>query len=105
MLRALVDHRAPGADRAVKDFVWHPEDDRIFFVDGYAFGTVSVGGVIRSVDMEGKVTTVLEPDGKRSELAGPMSIQDGYLRYRIVRFDEQFIAKTIEDARLPVADP
>ena len=101
--RALVDNRPAGNQRAVKDFVWHPTEDRILYVDGFAFGTVAVGGVLRSVDMDGTVSTALAPVGARQEIAGPLKIEDGYLHYRIVQHDAEYMHKTVTDARTPIA--
>lgn len=103
-IRALVDNQPAGGQRAVKDFVWHPTEDRIFFVDGYAMGTVSVGGMIRAVDMDGTVRTVLEPPGDRQELAGPLRIEGGRLHYRIVQFDAEYIGKTFTEAAVGLED-
>jgi len=104
-LRALVDNRPIASQNAVKSFVWHPVEDRILFVDGYGFGTVSVGGAVRSVDMAGHIETVLDNDRTaRQELAGPLRIEDGYLHYRKVQFDANYDKRTITDERAPLAD-
>ncbi len=103
--RALVDNQRRESQNAVKDFVWHPTEDRIIYVDGYAYGTVSVGGAIRSVDMAGQIVTVLDNDRKaRQELAGPLRIADGHLHYRIVQFDANYERRSYTDARVPLAD-
>lgn len=104
--RALTDNGSPGKTNAVKGFVWHPTEDRILFIDGYGIGMVSVGGPIRSVDMEGNVKTVIDVDrlGARQELTGPLRIEDGYLHYRRVQFDNDFIHKTYTDERAKLSD-
>jgi len=103
-LRVLVDNRPTESQNAVKSFVWHPVEDRILFVDGYGFGTVSVGGAIRSVDMAGNIETVLAPDSDaRQELAGPLRIEDGYLHYRKVQFDDEYVHRTFTDQKVPLA--
>jgi len=103
-LRALVDNRSHENNRALKGFVWHPTDDRIFFVDG-SFHSSSPGGSIRSVDMAGNVRTVLERDMKaRLERNGPLRIEDGYLHYRQFKFDENYDRRTITDERIPLSD-
>lgn len=104
-LRALVDNQRPESQNAVKGFVWHPTEDRIFFVDGYAHGSVSVGGAIRSVDMEGNIKTVLDNNREaHQELAGPLKVEDGYLHYRKVQFDPDYTERTITDERAPLPD-
>lgn len=105
-LRALVDNRPARSNNAVKAFVWHPADDRIFFVDGYARGSVSVGGAIRSVDMAGNIVTVLDNNREtRQEFAGPLRIEEGYLHYRRVRFNADYSERTIDNERMPLAAP
>lgn len=100
-LRRLVDYN----QYAVKGFVWHPTEDRVFFVKSYSMGTVSVGGPIQSVDMDGAIKTVLDPDGEaRQELTGPLEIRDGYLHYRRVQFDDNWNNKTYTDERAPLSD-
>ncbi len=103
--RALVDNQRKDSQNAVKDFVWHPTEDRIIYVDGYAYGTVSVGGAIRAVDMAGQIVTVLDNDRKaRQELAGPLRVADGHLHYRIVQFDANYDRRSYSDERVPLAD-
>lgn len=100
-LRKLVDY----THYAVKGFVWHPVDDRVFFVKSYSMGTVSVGGPIQSVDMNGAIKTVLNNDQEsRQELTGPLRIEDGYLYYRKVQFDDNWNTKTYTDERAPLSD-
>lgn len=95
-LRHLVNYE----QYAVRGFVWHPAEDRVFFVKSYSMGSVSVGGPIQSVDMGGIIRTVLDNDRKaRQELAGPLRIEDGYLHYRKVQFDENYDKRTFTDER------
>ena len=100
-LRRLVNY----AQYAVRGFVWHPTEDRVFFVKSYSMGSVSVGGPIQSVDMDGTIKTVLEQDKEAyQELAGPLEIKDGYLHYRRAQFDDNWVLQTYTDERVPIAD-
>ncbi|MDH3230742.1 MAG: hypothetical protein OEN55_13200 [Alphaproteobacteria bacterium] len=92
--------------RAVWEFIWHPSEDRIFFVHGYADSTIHVGGPIRSVDMAGNVRTMLDSDVLVGywELAGPLRIEDGYLHYRKVQYGDNYISRTYTDKRTPLSD-
>ena len=99
-LRKLVDYE----QYAVKGFVWHPTEDRVFFVKSYSMGSVSVGGPIQSVDMDGAIRTVLDHDKEaHQELAGPLRIEDGYLHYRRAQFDDNWVIQSYTDEQIPIA--
>ncbi len=99
-LRKLVDY----GQYAVRGFVWHPTEDRIFFVKSYSMGSVSVGGPIQSVDMDGAIRTVLDQDKDAyQELAGPLRIEDGHLHYRRAQFDDNWVIQGYTDERVPLA--
>ena len=104
-LRALVDNRPAESQTALKAFVWHPTEDRILFIEAHAWGTVATGGDIRSIDMEGAVTTVLAANKQvRQQLIGPLRIEDGYLHYRKLEFDADYDKRTVSNARIPIGD-
>lgn len=104
-LRALVDNQRPESQTAVKAFIWLPAEDRILFIEAYAWGTMAEGGDIRSVDMDGNVRTVRAADKKaRQQLIGPLRFEGGYLHYRKLEFDADYDKRTIMDARIPVDD-
>lgn len=91
---------------AVRWFVWHPEEDRVLFVEGFAMGTVAVGGGLFSGDVDGTIRTLIasEPGHWKEyeEIAGPLRIEDGYLHFRRVRWlDDNFIETSISEDRLP----
>ncbi|MDH3596096.1 MAG: SPOR domain-containing protein [Rhodospirillales bacterium] len=98
----LIDNRDPRSQSAVKDFIWHPTEDRILFIEGYAFGTVSPGGSIHSLDMDGNRTPVLA-NRKQVQFVGPMRTDDNYLHYGKLTFDENFIDATRTEERLPIS--
>lgn len=103
-LHALVDNRPADSQRALKAFVWHPTEDRVLFIESYAWGTVAAGGDIQSVDMAGNVRTVVAADKtRRQQLIGPLRIADGYLHYRKLEFDAEYSERTVTDAKVPVA--
>lgn len=89
---------------AVKWFAWHPSEDRLFFVEGYAYGTVAVGGGLYSAEMDGTVTEVSALDrGEREEIAGPLRIEGGRLHYRRIRWlDDNYETKSIIDESIAV---
>jgi hypothetical protein len=98
----LIDNRDPKSQSAVKDFIWHPAEDRILFIEGYASGTISPGGSIHSVGMDGKRMKVLA-NGERIQFVGPMRIDDDFLHYGKLVFDENYINATRTEERLPIS--
>lgn len=88
---------------AVRWFVWHPEEDRVLFVEGFSGGTVAVGGGLFSAEVDGTVSPVAAATrGEREEIAGPLGIEDGHLSFRRVQHDSEYMDKTMTDDRLPV---
>ena len=78
-------------EHVVKNFRWHPNRDIIFYVYGYGYGTVSVGGDIYATDMKGNHVKLIEHDkSKHQEITIDISIKNGYLHYQIARFNERY---------------
>jgi Tol biopolymer transport system component len=102
-LRALVDNRSKESDRALKAFVWHPVEDRILFVNGYAWGAAPSGGDVYTIDMEGNSKMVVGRTNTRQNLSGPLRVEDGYLHYHRMQFDENYNNPTISEERVPLA--
>lgn len=99
--RHLVDNS--DTQDSVKSFVWHPSLPVIFYVSGYVFGTVSPGGSIYAVDLEGRRVLVCEPDDKRfQQLRGELAVRDGYLHYQVIEFTENYLSSTATDAKIPL---
>ncbi len=100
-LRCLACNRTGRS--AVRSFVWHPTEDRVLFIEAFSQGTVAVGGDLLSADMDGIVRPVTAINrGKREEIAGDLTISDGFLNFRRVRFDENYNKKTFIAERLPL---
>jgi len=74
-----------GGDRAVRWFVAHSSEDRVFFVGAQAYGMAISGSGLFSTNMDGVVRALAAP-GEHEEIVGPLSIEDGYLRYRRLRW-------------------
>ncbi len=73
----------------VKSFRWHPQKDIIFYVFGYATGTVSVGGDIYATDTKGNRVRLIESaNSKDEEITVDISVDDDYLFYRIARYEK-----------------
>lgn len=76
---------------AVKFFKWHPDKDIIFFIAGYAYGTVTVGGDFYSVDMNGTIKKLISSNKeKREEIVSQFNIKNNTLYYKIAHFDESY---------------
>lgn len=104
-LRTLIDNQTAENQNAVKGFIWHPTEDRILFIDGYAWGTMAPGGDIRSVDMDGTVTMKLAADNEaHRQFVGPLTIRDGYLHYRMWEFEDDKDEPVLTDIRTPLSD-
>ncbi len=92
---ALVQHGYGDSQLAVKSFQWHPHRNLIFFVEGHAYGTLSVGGSLYLIDMEGNRQDIVIADTEnREEVEADFFINEGTLVYSIARFDEQYTEKT-----------
>lgn len=78
--------------KAVKSFRWHPGKNHIFFVEGHAYGTVSVGGNLYVTNTDGKRKDVVIGDvNKAEEISADFSIHEGgLLTYQVVQFDKNY---------------
>lgn len=72
----------------IKSFHWHPRTNRIFYVAGPTYGTVSVGGNLCCTDLTGRheVLVAADPHGD-AEVARDFRIVGDRLHYRLARFD------------------
>lgn len=77
--------------KAVKSFQWHPRKNVLFFVEGHAYGTVSVGGNLYSVDPAGnrKEVVVAKVDNQE-EISSEFSIEGDQLNYKVIQFDKNY---------------
>lgn len=70
----------------VKSFQWHPDKDRIFYVVGPTYGTVSLGGSLCCIGLDGARRTLVEASAdSRLEVLPDFRITDGLLYYRTVQ--------------------
>lgn len=101
-LRPLRDNSAADSQRSVKAFAWHPSEDRILFIESATYGAASMGGAIRSIDMEGKVTTVAAPERPEQQYTGPLEFRDGHLHYRTWELEEDKDGPTIGKGKVRI---
>ncbi len=88
----LVDVMKMSGENAVKNFRWHPQKDIIFFVMGFATGTVTVGGSIYAVDMNGNKCLLISANKKnREEIADEFYISNNLLYYKVAQYDEGYM--------------
>lgn len=72
----------------VKSFEWHPYKNRVFYVSGPTYGTVSLGGTLCCIDLDGTRRTLVEAELSRGiEVLAEFRIANGLLEYRIVHHD------------------
>jgi hypothetical protein len=87
----LIDVKTMQGSQAVKNFRWHPEKDIIFYVMGYASGTVSVGGDIYCIDLSGKNKLLIASNkDANEEIALDISLDNQFLYYNIVKYNDQY---------------
>lgn len=103
--RLLVDD--PTGKTCVKSFRWHPEDAELFYVSGPRHGTISVGGSLYRVGLDGD-KELLVPAGKaeRTEVCRRFHIAAGQIHYRRAHFDLDHQVKryTVHTTSLPGCD-
>ena len=89
----------------VKSFLWHPRENKLFYVAGLTHGTVSVGGSLYCTDLAGdrkEIAPARIENGE--EVFREFRIADGTLYYKIARFDEdrqekQYTLRTLDIGR------
>jgi WD40 repeat protein len=78
-----------GTGQAVKRASWVPQSSRIAFIEGYAYGTVTAGGILYTIGSNDTgLRTLVEP-GDEEEIARFQYSSDGDLvAHELVRWDE-----------------
>jgi hypothetical protein len=72
----------------VKSFQWHPRESRILCVVGPTYGTVSMGGRLECLDLDGRRRTIVEAElGKGTEVLSEFRIAGDSLRYCLARYE------------------
>ncbi len=80
-----------GTQRAVKSFHWHPSKNLIYFVEGHAAGTVSVGGGLYAVDLAGqRKNIVIARQDNREEISAEFFIKGNTINYQVVQFNSEY---------------
>jgi len=96
---------SPTTQRAVKSFRWHPAQLQLFFVEGYAYGTETVGGNLYRVDLAGQRKEVATVGGaKNQEIKAEFTLQGGEITYQVVQFDENSKVKLVATKKIKVDD-
>lgn len=86
--------------KAVKSFQWHPRNNMMFFVEGHAYGTVSVGGNLYAIDMEGKRHEVVIAKAENQEIGSDFEIKNGLIYYKLYQFDDEYLNKTVTPKKI-----
>jgi len=85
--------------------VWWFDDDYLLVLEGYAYGTVSVGGELKIVEVNSgeKVSLVAFPEEDRKEIMDIEYIEEEELYIlEIAQFDEEFLEYEVITADLEV---
>lgn len=88
----------------VKSFRWHPSRNLIIFVEGYTWGTVTFGGNIYGVDMQGNRKTLVVANSKMEEISSDIYISNDSLIYQIVHFKNNYMDTTLTTHKVPLSD-
>jgi len=86
----------------VKSFLWHPCENKLFYVAGPTHGTVSVGGSLYCTDLQGNHEMIVPADPvTRTEVFSEFRVVDDRLYYKTACFDEshrvrEYLLKTLE---------
>lgn len=86
--------------KAVKSFQWHPHKNILFFVEGHAYGTVSVGGNLYAVDRAAKRHDVVIAQTEHQEIGTDFEIKKGFIYYNLYQFDDEYINKTVTPKKI-----
>jgi len=79
-----------GTGQAVKRASWVPQSSRIAFIEGNAWGTVTAGGILYTIESDGTDPRTLIEPGEAEEIARfQYSIDGGLIAYELVRWDEE----------------
>lgn len=75
----------------VKSLQWHPFGSEVLYVSGPAHGTVSVGGSLCRMDLDGRPEVVVPSDRReRTEVCSAFHIVGNEVQYRLAHFDEDY---------------
>jgi hypothetical protein len=99
--KQVVDNRS--TDRAVKSFHWHPDKPLLLFVEGYAFGTVSIGGALHLADTAGTVETLVDP-GQGVEVHPDFYIDQGAIHYKLIQFSDDYTSFELLPKQVPLPE-
>jgi len=76
---------------STKNFLWHPEENKIFYVYGYTYGTVSVGGNIYLTDLNANKRIIVAADTeKREEIYSEFRVVGDKLYYKVAHFSVNY---------------
>jgi hypothetical protein len=94
--------KAEGENR-VKSFLWHPTKDLIYYVFGYAYGTIDVGGSLYLVDLMQKKKLLVDNNPEfRTEVYSEFFIKNNFLYYRIAHHDIELMNKYFTKHRIKI---
>lgn len=90
-------------ENGVKSFQWHPAKDFIYYVEGYAYGTVSAGGNIYMTDLFSNRKLIAGQNLEmRTEVYVMFFIKGNFLYYKIAHHDEEYMYKHFTEHKIKI---
>jgi len=87
----------------IKSLHWHPNKDKLFYVSGPTYGTVSVGGSLYKVDLHGGRETVVPAcPTERTEVCREFRIVGAEILYRLAHFDADYVELEYTMQKIPL---
>ena len=86
--------------------MWSPIENNIFYVFGYTFGTLSIGGDIYLADLEGNSSSVVVVDrDNKEEVYRNFRIAGDTLYYKVVHhLDDQYMKREFSLRKFSLSD-
>lgn len=102
--RSLTNNLRERTQYGVHFFKWHPEKNLIFYIEGYAPGTISDGGTLYITDLKGnrKILAKDNPNEKMLMVRN-FTIENDEIVYKINKWDGQLLKRLVTFSfRIPI---
>ena len=101
-LTCLIDNTNINRE-AIKSFLWHPAKNEIIFVEGYPYGTITIGGSLYFCDLDGNKHILAEKNiAHNKEIHFKVFIDDKNIFYRVGQLDEEYMQISYSDHTIEI---